>query len=221
MVSDLPPAARGRPEAPQPPSSSPVTGPASLALLAFEETKAQKPQDRTESRVYGPACSEGPVALGERALTPSTGGTGPRGLSGSCAEGGGRGVGAESWSLPRLERSGSWVIGHSQPPTLVTQALTGLCWEVGATPCSFAVPRTLDLHPRTALRRRLVSQPGQVTDLALHAPCSSPGHSGLLRFQPTAAPRGLASCQPHKALNCTRNFVCVMSLKLANTSMGT
>lgn len=48
-------------EAPKPTSSSPAGW--STPLMAVEETKAQKPQDRAEPRAHGPACSEGPNGL--------------------------------------------------------------------------------------------------------------------------------------------------------------
>lgn len=156
------------------------------------------------------------------------------GLSCSCVESWGRRVGAESWSLQRLtKRSGS------RPPTATHLGDTGPDWALlggGCNPCSFAVPRTLDLCPRgsqaeamgrattgnaaagpllaalalgtvwpavTTLPRGewLISQPGQVTDLALHAPGSSLGHSGLLLFLPTAL-CGPSPQQPHRALDC-------------------
>lgn len=82
------------------------------------------------------------------------------GLSCSCVESRGRRVGAESWSLQRLTKgSGSWA-QRPQPPTLVTQALTG-----GCNPCSFSVPRTLDLHPRGARLRLRAGPPPEMLQL--------------------------------------------------------
>lgn len=52
-------------------------------------------------------------------------------------------MGAESWILQRLTKGlGSWAqISHPRPPTLVTQALAGLCWEAG-------VPFSLITRPK-------------------------------------------------------------------------
>lgn len=92
----------------------------------------------------------------------------------------------------QAEATGRATTGNAADGPLLAALALGTVW-----PAVTALPRG----------EWLISQPGQVTDLALHAPGSSLGHSGLFLFPPTA-PCDLGPQQPHMALDC-KPVLCV------------